>query len=220
MSPVKTPSRANQPTRRERSEASRLRIVKAAYRLFCERGYSGTMLADVAAASGVAVQTVRFHYHTKGELLSRAYDLAVMGEGEPLAPQHQAWWAAAEEADDVVGAAASLASGVGAIMIRVTPLDTVVRGSMIGDRETTRVRQMHERWRAVGYREMLDILLTKAELRPGITPELATHLLLLYLGMDVYRALVLDLDWSHDAWLDWAVATITLELFGIGRAGA
>ena len=54
----------------------------------------------------------------------------------------------------------------------------------------------------------------KAPLRPGLTPEAATHLLLLYLGMDVYRVLVHDLAWTHAAWIDWVVATIALELFG------
>jgi AcrR family transcriptional regulator len=214
MTTVKTPSPATRLTRRERGDATRLRIVKAAYELFCERGYAGTMLADVAAASGVAVQTVRFNFHTKGELLSRAYDLAVLGEGEPVPPQQQPWWAAAVRAVDVADAVASLASGVGVILTRATPLDTVVRGSMTGDPETTRVREMHERWRAAGYREMLDVLLAKAELRPGLTPELATHLLLFYLGMDTYRVLVLDLGWTHEAWLDWVVATLLLELFG------
>jgi AcrR family transcriptional regulator len=84
---VKTPHGPNPPTRRDRADATRLRIVKAAYELFCERGYAGTMLSDVAAASGVAVQTVRFNFHTKGELLSRAYDFAVLGEGEPVRPR-------------------------------------------------------------------------------------------------------------------------------------
>jgi AcrR family transcriptional regulator len=69
---VKTRNRTKPPTRRDRADATRLRIVKAAYELFCERGYAGTMLSDVAAAAGVAVQTVRFNFHTKGELLSRA----------------------------------------------------------------------------------------------------------------------------------------------------
>ena len=90
----------------------------------------------------------------------------------------------------------------------------MVRGSVTGDPETARVRALHERWRAEGYREMLDMLLPKAPLRPGLTPEAATHLLLLYLGMDVYRVLVHDLAWTHAAWIDWVVATVSLELFG------
>ena len=214
MATVKTSQGTHPATRRERADATRLRIVKAAYELFCERGYAGTMLSDIAAASGVAVQTVRFNFHTKGELLSRAYDFAVLGEGEPIPPQKQPWYAAAVAAPEVTGALRDLVPGIGAILARATPLDTVVRGSVTGDPETARVRALHERWRAEGYREMLDMLLQKAPLRPGLTPEAATHLLLLYLGMDVYRVLVHDLAWTHAAWIDWVVATVSLELFG------
>ena len=213
MATVKTPAGAVRLSRRDRADATRLRIVKAAYDLFCERGYAGTMLADVAQRSGVAVATVRFVFHTKAELLSRAYDFAVLGEGEPVPPQRQPWWAAAAAAPDVATALGHLVPGVGAILARATPLDTVVRGSVTGDPDTARVRALHEQWRAQGYAEMLELLVHKAPLRPGLAPERATDLLLLYLGMDVYRVLVTDLGWSHKAWIDWAVATIALELF-------
>jgi AcrR family transcriptional regulator len=213
MATVKTPAEPVRVSRRDRADATRLRIVRAAYDLFCERGYAGTMLADVAQRSGVAVATVRFVFHTKAELLSRAYDFAVLGEGEPVPPQSQPWWAAAAAASDVTTGLAHVVSGVGAILARATPLDTVVRGSVTGDPETARVRALHERWRAEGYAEMLELLVPKAPLRPGLAPPQATDLLLLYLGMDVYRVLVTDLGWSHDAWIDWAVATIARELF-------
>ena len=93
MATVKTPAGAVRPSRRDRADATRLRIVKAAYDLFCERGYAGTTLADVAQRSGVAVATVRFVFHTKPELLSRVFDFAVMGEDGPLPPEEQEWYA-------------------------------------------------------------------------------------------------------------------------------
>src|SRR5881409_2180584 len=79
-------------SRRERAKATQWRIVKAAYTLFCERGYAGTTIAQIAEAAGVAVQTVYFTFHTKAALLSRAYDFAVMGEEEPLSPDKQPWY--------------------------------------------------------------------------------------------------------------------------------
>jgi hypothetical protein len=72
---------------------------------------------------------------------------------------------------------------------------------------------MHERWRAEGYRRMLEVLRTKADLRVGVSPERATQLLLLYVGMDVYRVLVLDFGWSHDDWVNWTVATVSEQVF-------
>src|SRR5438046_8012969 len=76
-------------SRRERAKATQWRIVKAAYTLFCARGYAGTTMAEMAEGAGVAVQTVYFTFHTKSALLSRASNFAAMGEDEPLAPDKQ-----------------------------------------------------------------------------------------------------------------------------------
>ena len=84
--PRVNPSAPDAPPRRARARATQWRIVKAAFGLFCERGYSGTTMAQIAEAAGVAVQTVYFTFHTKAAVLSRAYDFAVMGEGEPHGP--------------------------------------------------------------------------------------------------------------------------------------
>jgi len=200
-------------TRRERAQATRLRITKAAYTLFCERGFSGTTMADVAEAAGVAVQTVYFVFHTKGELLSRAYDFAVLGEVEPAPPEMQPWSRAMAAEPDITTALRHMVRGIGAILVRATPLDTVVRASAGSDPEAARVRAFHERWRAEGYGSMLEVLRQKADLRDSVTPERATQMLLLYVGMDLYRVLVHDFGWSHDDWIDWTVATISEQVF-------
>ncbi len=212
MSPVKRPS-GTKPTRRDRARTTRLRIIKAAYTLFCERGYAGTTMADIAEAAGVAVQTVYFTFHTKSELLSRAYDFAVLGESEPLPPEKQPWYAEMVATPDLTIALRYLVEGVGAILRRATPLDTIVRASAGSDPDTAQVRAFHERWRAEGYRAMLELLQPKSPLHAGITPERATDLLLLYVGMDVYRVLVEDFGWTHDAWVDWTVATVSEQVF-------
>jgi AcrR family transcriptional regulator len=200
-------------TRRDRARATRLRITKAAYTLFCERGYAGTTMSDVAVAAGVAVQTVYFTFHTKSELLSRAYDFAVLGEGDPVPPDKAAWYAMMSNEPDVTAALRHAVEGIGEIMTRASPLDTVVRGSAGSDPDTAAVRAFHERWRAQGYKAILEILATKSALRVGVSPDRATDQLLLYLGMDVYRVLVLDLGWTHQDWIDWTVATVHEQLF-------
>ncbi len=213
MATVKTPPGAVRQSRRDRADATRLRIVQAAYDLFCERGYAGTMLADVARRAGVAVATVRFVFHTKAELLSRVFDFAVMGDDGPLPPEEQEWYGRMSAEPDLVRALRHLVTGVGAINIRATPLNTIVRATAESDPETARVWAFHERLRAAAHRAILEILVAKSPLRDGLTPERATHLLLFYLGSDAYRPLVHDLGWTHEEWVDWAVSTIALELF-------
>ena len=214
-----TLSRDRSPTSRparERARATRLRITKAAYTLFCERGYSGTTMADVADAAGVAVQTVYFVFHTKSELLSRTYDFAVLGEDEPLPPEMQPWYAQMTAEPDVTAALRHAVAGIGPILARAMPLDTVVRASAASDPDAARVRAFHERWRAEGYRAMLEVLRKKSALRDGVSPERANQLLLMYIG-DVYRVLVHDFGWSHDDWVDWTVATVSEQVFATAR---
>src|SRR6188768_1420634 len=161
-------------TRRDRARATRLRITKAAYALFCERGYSGTTMIDIADAAGVAVQTVYFSFHTKSELLSRAYDFAVLGEGDPVPPEQTGWYRKMTDEPEVAGALRHAIVGIGDIMKRATPLDTVVLAAAASDPETAAVRLFHERWRAKGYGAIIDILATKSAFRVGVSAERAT----------------------------------------------
>ena len=119
------PLSSDLPPRRARTRATQWRIVKAAFVLFCEHGYAGTTMAQIAEVAGVAVQTVYFTFHTKAAVLSRAYDFAVMGEDEPLLPWDQPWYREMVAADDVVEGLRHLVSGVGDITRRLTPLYVV-----------------------------------------------------------------------------------------------
>lgn len=202
------------PSRRDRAKATHWRIVKAAYESFCERGYTGTTMAFVAERAGVAVQTVYFVFHTKAELLSRCYDFAVMGEGEPRIPQKQRWYQEMAAEPDLTSALRLLVAGTSEIVRRVTPLYVVARASADADPEIARVQAFHEKWRADGYREMLELLVQKAPLRAGLSVERANHLLLFFAGPDAYHALVDVYGWTHAAWIDWAVLTVAEQVFG------
>ena len=200
--------------RRERARATRLRMLRAAYELFCERGYAGTTMAEVAERAGVAVQTVYFTFHTKGDLLSGAYDLAVLGVADPLPPDRQPWYLAAAEAPELSEAIRLIVVGVGEIERRATPLDIVVRAAAQADPDSAAVWQRHERLRHDGFRAMLvEVLLSKASLREHLDVEQATVILLMLLGSGIYQTLVLDYGWIHQAWVDWVTRAIEEQLF-------
>jgi AcrR family transcriptional regulator len=200
-------------SRRGRAKATHWRIVKAAYRLFCDQGYASTTMAQIAEAAGVAVQTVYFTFHTKAALLSRAYDFAVMGDEEPLPPDKQPWFRALTEEQDVTGALRHFVTGVGEITRRVTPLKVAARVAADGDPDTARVIAFHETWRADGYREVLKLLHERADFRRGVDLERATDLMLLFVGTDAYHAVVDGRGWSHEEWVDWTVSVVAEQVF-------
>lgn len=215
MSPVKHPD-SNARSRRERARATRLRITKAAYVLFCERGYAGTTMAEIADAAGVAVQTVYFTFHTKGEVLASTYELAVHGEGEPAPPEQQPWYRSAVAEPDLAAAVGLVVDGAGEIVRRVAPLDLAVRAAAASDPDAQRLLDHSERLRVDGYRAMIELLRAKSSLRPGLSPERATQVLLFLVSPSAYRTLVLDLGWSHVEWVAWT-ATVLVEQAFVAR---
>ncbi|MCY7397486.1 MAG: TetR/AcrR family transcriptional regulator [Sphingomonas bacterium] len=61
-------------TRNVRGRAAHAAVLAAATRLFAERGYNGTTIADVAAEAGVAKPSVLYHYPDKDALWTAAVE--------------------------------------------------------------------------------------------------------------------------------------------------
>src|SRR5918995_4269480 len=133
--------------RKERARQTRLRMTRAAYQLFTERGYTATTMADIAAAAGVAVQTLYFTFHTKAELLQNVYELAVLGEGDPIPPTEQPWYGEMLAAKRLEEALGLLVDNVTTILARAAPLDDFVRAASL-DPDPARVRAHNERLRS------------------------------------------------------------------------
>jgi AcrR family transcriptional regulator len=82
------------PRRRQQAAENRAAVVATATRLFGERGWVGTAVRDVAAEAGVSLETVYANFRSKGELLSAAIDVAVVGDAEPVPFQDRPEFAA------------------------------------------------------------------------------------------------------------------------------
>jgi AcrR family transcriptional regulator len=212
MEPVKSSNQSG-PSGRRRARATQSRITKAAANLFAERGYTRTTMADIAAAAGVAVQTVYFVFHTKTEVLDSAYRLAVMGEDDPAVPQDQPWYRQALAEPDVTIAVQLMVGGLSEILRRVAPLDFAVRTAAAADPEASAFLTRNEGMRVDGYREMVGLLSRKCPLREHLTEARATDAMLFLAGPGAYRALVLERGWSHAEWVAWTSRALAEQLF-------
>ena len=174
-------------------------MLEAAHERFCEQGYTGARMTDIAAAAGVAVQTLYFTFHTKAELLRACYGRAVLGPDE-LPPDQQPWYAAALAAPTAAAALAHFAAGDSAIAARVGLLDAVVR-SATHEPDAVAVRARSEQLRREGYRAFL----AEIDRRHGLALDLdtATDVLLTLCGTGPYRSLVLDYGWAYDTFVEW-----------------
>src|ERR1700722_5494283 len=75
----------NSVLRDEQAQATRRAVVKAAGRLFVERGYGATTIDAIAEEAGVGRKTVFTSIGGKAQALKLAIDWAIVGDDEPVA---------------------------------------------------------------------------------------------------------------------------------------
>ena len=198
-------------TRRERALATRRRMVGAAYRLFCEKGYVATTMEAIAREADVAVPTLYFTFRTKGAILSEALGAAVMGFDEPVGPEDSSWYEAFQKEPDARRALRILVENTTPILGRVGPLlaSTYAAAS---DPEVTSVYEFGEERRVEGYRAIIQMLVRKGGLKPGIRVARATDILLVLLGPQLFDALANGRGWSVAECNRWIVDVLSQQL--------
>lgn len=216
MAAVNDPAEGDPPTRRERAQQTRLRIVRAAHELFVTHGYTGATMADIADAAGVAVQTVYFVFHTKAELLQACYELAVLGEDDPKPPPLQGWYVALLRAKTPAAAARHFAVGTTAIVSRAGALDDIVRAAR-HEPEAVAVHERSEQLRRQGHRVLVEHLAKAFGLARGLTVDRATDVLLLLGSPSVYRSLVLEYGWPEREFVSWLAKAVRQQVLRAER---
>jgi AcrR family transcriptional regulator len=187
-------------------------MVEAAYALFAERGYAAATMADIAAAAGVAVQTMYFTFHTKFAVFQEAFDFAVVGSDEGVAPNRQPWFKVVRDSPDLGVALEELVAQLTLISRRVAPVAEAVWG-LGNDPEAVAFYRERERFRHEGFAQILDVLATKRDLRPELDRTAAVDAFFVLLSPELYKALVTGRGWSEDAWRAWIARTLEETLF-------
>lgn len=197
-------------SRKERAEATRLRIVEAAHSAFLEQGYASTTMVDIASAAEVAVQTVYFVFRTKGDLLQAVYEHVVLGP-DRVPPHLSPWWRAAVDEPNIDRAVRIFVAGTLDLLERAAPLVWAV----LGDDTAREGYEFNESLRRNGYERIVGAFGAKHPYQPPITPDRARDILLLLTGPQVYSQLSKDMKWNRDEIEDWIVSSILQQLFGI-----
>ena len=155
---VKPPSRRyNAAGRRAAAQRTRRAILDAAVRLFTERGYAGTTMADIAAAAGVALDTIYAVVGPKPTLFRLLIETAISGADEPIPAEERDYVAAIRAEPDAGRKLELYARAVRAIQGRLAPLLHVLRAAAPGDPDLAAV------WREIAERRARNIRLFVAD---------------------------------------------------------
>lgn len=120
--------------RKEQARENRRRIVAAAHELFVDKGYGRTTIADVAAAAGVASETVYAAFRNKPTLLHRAWDVAVGGDEQDVHLLDRPEMQAVLAEPDLAVRLTRLAEVNTMVMRRTAPLLRALRGAAASER--------------------------------------------------------------------------------------
>ena len=206
-----TATQSKSQTRRERALATRRRMVGAAYRLFCEKGYVATTMEAIAREADVAVPTLYFTFRTKGAILGEALGAAVMGFDEPVGPEDSSWYEEFQAEPDPRRALRMLVENATPILRRVGPLMAATYAAA-SDPEVASVYELGEKRRQEGYRAIVQILARKGGLRPGIRVARATDILFVLLGPQLFDALANGRGWSVAECNRWIAEVLSQQL--------
>ena len=200
------------PLRAERARETKRLIRDAARKCFVGRGYGTTTIPEIAAAAGVAEQTVYAVFGSKRAMLEELVRLGVRGEdGETALADTDAWveMLDAPTAREVVDRFATICE---VIYGRVGDILEAVRSARGSDPALAELSQQHDRARRSDLGGVAKRLAELHALRSGLTAQTAADALWTISSPEVYKMLVVDRGWSRRRYRDWLADTLAATL--------
>ncbi|MDP4501307.1 TetR/AcrR family transcriptional regulator [Nonomuraea turcica] len=200
--PVK--SATGRGTRRSaQARATRRRIIDGARELFLRQGYSSTTLDQIAAAAGVAVQTVYFHFGNKATVLKEIIDVLSVGDDEPIPVLDRPWVEQVRDEPDGHRALAIWLANSRVIFGRVAPIMKIVRDAAGSDAEMAAQWETNQGQRYTAHRTLAGQLADKQALRPDLSTEEAADIIFTLVSFEVYLLLTGVRGWTPGQWERW-----------------
>jgi AcrR family transcriptional regulator len=187
--------------REQQASQTKQAVVQAAHDLFVANGWAATGMRDVAAAAGVAIETVYSHFSSKRGLLRAVGDAATVGDDAPVPlaqrPEFVSMGRGTRAAR--IRAAARIAT---AVAVRTAPVAKLLREAAPADPEIA------EMLHATRERQRADIA-TAFEHIVGRPPNDAERDgVWAIVSPEVHLLLVEESGWTHAQYEDWLAVTL------------
>lgn len=183
--------------------ATRLAIIEASTRLFVERGYGAVSIDDIAAAAEVARATVFNAVGGKAALLRTAYDVAVVGDDEPIPLPERPWARPVRDAPDGPTMLDRFAHMVTVGHGRVAGIYEVLRGAATAHEDVRAHWDDIRTGRRTGAENVVRMLAAHGPLRRGLTRAAAADIVELLMDPGHHTHFVTHHGWSTKAFERW-----------------
>ncbi len=190
------------PRRRQQAENTRRDIQDAARRLFAERGYGPTSMADIASEAGVAIQTIYASCGTKRDILFALF--RVMEEDADV-PRLAALAYNATEPGDVIALGVQITRQLNE---RNHDVLAVMRSAAAVEAEAAAVYEDGFELHRTGTANLAARIAHLGALRPGTTQDDAAAVISVLTWADSYALLHDRYGWSYDRCQEWLTRTL------------
>jgi AcrR family transcriptional regulator len=211
---VSTPDRRpyDSPLRRGQAAATRATIIAAATRLFIEHGYGATSIEDIAREAGVSRATVFTAVGSKSALLKTAYDVALVGDDEPVPMPQRPWAQGVRRATTVPDMLETYADLVVLVSGRIGAITEAIRGAAAADPDARDVLAKIEEERLVGARNIVAMAGERGGIRPGLDAAVAADRVWILNDPGLYVRLVERRGWAPAIFRDWLARNLRFQL--------
>lgn len=189
--------------------------MRAATGHFLETGYAGTSMSAIAGTAGVSADTVYKTFGSKIQLLKEVLDVAIGGDDAPVDLLDRSGPQALRESTDQRVQVRMLAAGVTDQLERIRPLDDVLRGAAVVDREAAALRediQVRQRRAAMG--TIVGWIAARGPLRQGLSARRAAQVVWTLTSPEVHLLMRDTGGWSRAAYRAWLEQTIADSILG------
>lgn len=200
------------PLRSAKAAATRVAIIEAASRLFIELGFSGASVQAVADAAGVSRATVFNSVGGKAALLKASYDVATVGDDDPVAlPQRAGLLAVRDEPDQrrMIRLYAAVIAEIGS---RLSGIYEVFRAAAATEPDIRVLWEQIQAERLGGARGFVNILISKGPLRADLDLDEAGDVVWAHIDASLYHRLVVERGWPRARLEEWFTQSLTTYL--------
>lgn len=186
--------------------ARRARIVEAARRLFIERGYASTTIAQIAEGAGVSAELIYASFGTKKELLFKVHEAALAGDTEEIPLLQREVARAIQEETSQERQCRLGARFAREVLERSAVIWRLTDQAAAADPEIESLRRERERQRFEDIEALVAAVARLGPLRYEVP--IAVDITYALSGPDVYLQLVRDRQWSPEQYENWLATAL------------
>ena len=177
--------------------------MTAARQLFAEQGYAAATIAQIAAAAGVAVDTVYASVGSKPVLMRLLMETAISGTDQAVPAEQRDYVQQIRAATNAQDKIRIYAAAVTEVNTRMAPLHLVLRGAAASAPELAQIRDEISARRAANMRLFAQDLAATGQLRPGLDPDEVADIVWSMNSAEYFTLLVRERSWDPDRFATW-----------------